>query len=64
MVCVICVYIMAHLFKPDAKKFGSSMQPFTWEVNLPLLGKINPNLKMANLMKLTIDIKGKQSPLK
>lgn len=45
MVCVICVYIMAHLFKPDAKKFGSSMRPFTQRSKFTVTWENKPKFK-------------------
>lgn len=44
MVCVICVYIMAHLFKPEAKKFGSSMQLFTQRSKFTVTWENKPKL--------------------
>lgn len=63
--CNLCVYYgtLVQTRSKEVWKFNATF--LLREVNLPLHGKINPNyLKMANLMKLTIDIKGKQSPLK
>lgn len=44
MVCVICVYIMAHLFKPEANKFGSSMQLFTQRSKFTVTWENKPKL--------------------